>query len=56
MQTAPLIEEVPIGTAAVVMSQSLSGAMFDPAGNTMQQNHLLDTNQDELPRCFWRRS
>jgi hypothetical protein len=22
--------------------------VFDPVGNTIQQNHLLDTNQDEL--------
>ena len=47
-QTVPLIEEVAIGTAAVVASQSLGGAVFDPVGNAMQQNHLLDTNQEEL--------
>jgi hypothetical protein len=48
MQTALLIEEVPIGTATVVASQSLGEAVFDSVGNTLLQNHLLDANQDKL--------
>lgn len=43
--TLPL-EEVPIGTAAVVASQSLGGAIFVSVGNTLLQNHLLDANND----------
>ena len=48
MQTALLIEEMPIGTATIVASQSLGGAVFDSVGNTLLQNHLLDANQDKL--------
>jgi hypothetical protein len=48
MQTALLIEEAPIGIAAVVASQSLGGAAFDLVGNTLLQNYWLDTNQDKL--------
>ncbi|EXJ86294.1 hypothetical protein A1O1_06664 [Capronia coronata CBS 617.96] len=38
------IEEVPIGTAAVVASQSLGGAIFVSVGNTLLQNHLFSEN------------
>ena len=48
MQPALLIEDVPIGTAAEVASQSLGGAVFDPVGNALLQNHLLEANQDTL--------
>merc|ERR1711939_1045607 len=41
-------EEVPIGTAAVVASQSLGGAIFVSVGNTLLQNHLLDANSDRI--------
>jgi len=42
------LEEVPIGTAAVVASQSLGGAIFVSVGNTLLQNHLLDANSDRI--------
>lgn len=45
--TLPL-EEVPIGTAAVVASQSLGGAIFVSVGNTLLQNHLLNANNDKV--------
>lgn len=38
------VEEVPIGTAAVVAAQSLGGAIFVSVGNTLLQNHLLNEN------------
>lgn len=38
------LEEVPIGTAAVVASQSLGGAIFVSVGNTLLQDHLLNEN------------
>ncbi|KAL2430113.1 MFS-type efflux pump MFS1 [Exophiala dermatitidis] len=38
------LEEVPIGTAAVVASQSLGGAIFVSVGNTLLQDHLLKEN------------
>ncbi|KAJ9499942.1 hypothetical protein H2202_004332 [Exophiala xenobiotica] len=41
------LEEVPIGTAAVVASQSLGGAIFVSVGNTLLQNHLLNANHDK---------
>ncbi|KAJ9612548.1 hypothetical protein H2200_004145 [Cladophialophora chaetospira] len=41
--TLPL-KEIPIGTAAVVASQSLGGAIFVSIGNTLLQNHLLNVN------------
>lgn len=41
VQTALPLEEVPIGTAAVVASQSAGGAIFVSVGNTLLQNHLL---------------
>ncbi|KAK5047592.1 hypothetical protein LTR84_006689 [Exophiala bonariae] len=40
------LEEVPIGTAAVVASQSLGGAIFVSVGNTLLQNHLLNQNNE----------
>lgn len=44
------LEEVPIGTAAVVASQSLGGAIFVSVGNTLLQNHLLNQNsEDSIP-------
>jgi len=48
VQTVLPIEEVPIGTAAVVASQSFGGAVFVSVGNTLLRNHLLDPNQDKL--------
>ncbi|KIW13259.1 hypothetical protein PV08_08446 [Exophiala spinifera] len=36
------VEDVPIGTAAVVASQSFGGAIFVSVGNTLLQNHLLN--------------
>lgn len=44
VQTALPTEEVPMGTAAVIASQSLGGAIFVSIGNTLLQNHLLDAN------------
>ncbi|KUJ13537.1 MFS general substrate transporter [Mollisia scopiformis] len=38
------LEEVAIGTAAVVAFQSLGGAIFVSVGNTILQNTLLDAN------------
>lgn len=47
VQTALPLEEVPIGTAAVVACQSGGGAVFVSIGNTILQNHLLDMNADK---------
>ena len=44
VQTALPLEQVPIGTAAVVASQSAGGAIFVSVGNTLLQNHLLSKN------------
>lgn len=44
VQTALPLGEVPIGTAAVVASQSLGGAVFVSVGNTVLQDHLLSQN------------
>ena len=44
VQTALPLEEVPIGTAAVVACQSFGGAIFVTVGNTVLQNHLLAQN------------
>lgn len=44
VQTALPLEHVPIGTAAVVASQSCGGAIFVTVGNTLLQDHLLDEN------------
>lgn len=38
------LEEAAIGTAAVVASQSLGGAIFIAVGNTILSNRLLDAN------------
>ena len=35
-----------MGTAAVVASQSLGGAVFVSIGNTLLRNHLLDASRD----------
>ena len=44
------LEEVAIGTAAVVAFQSLGGAIFVSVGNTILQNTLLAASRDnELP-------
>lgn len=44
------LEEVPIGTAAVVASQSLGGAIFVSVSNTLLQDHLLSANNaDKVP-------
>ncbi|KAI1615529.1 DNA repair protein RAD50 [Exophiala viscosa] len=48
VQASLPLEEVPIGTAAVVASQSLGGAIFVSVGNTLLQNNLLDANNDKL--------
>ncbi|OHF01150.1 major facilitator superfamily transporter [Colletotrichum orchidophilum] len=39
-------DEVPIGTAAVVASQSLGGAIFISVGNALFQNHLLQASAE----------
>lgn len=44
VQTSLPQEFVPIGTAAVVASQSAGGAIFVTVGNTLLQNHLLNEN------------
>ena len=50
VQTALPLEEVPIGTAAVVASQSIGGAIFISVGNTLLQNHLLSkANENAIP-------
>ncbi len=50
VQTALPMEEVPIGTAAVVACQSLGGAVFVSVGNTLLQNHLLAANNaNQIP-------
>ena len=50
VQTALPLEEVPIGTAAVVASQSCGGAIFVSVGNTLLQNHLLSkSTQNAIP-------
>ena len=46
VQTSLPLEDVPIGTAAVVASQSLGGSIFVSVGNTLLQNYLLDKNND----------
>lgn len=44
------LDEVAIGTAAVVAFQSLGGAIFVSVGNTILQNDLLSaSHQDKLP-------
>lgn len=43
VQTALPAEQVSIGTAAVVASQSIGGAIFVSVGNTLLQNHLLSS-------------
>lgn len=48
VQTALPLEEVPIGTAAVVASQSFGGAIFVSVGNTLLQNHLLSQNNADV--------
>ncbi|OBR10350.1 Major facilitator superfamily transporter [Colletotrichum higginsianum IMI 349063] len=43
-------DEISIGTAAVVASQSLGGAIFISVGNTLFQNHLLQASvQNMIP-------
>ncbi|KIX09015.1 uncharacterized protein Z518_00093 [Rhinocladiella mackenziei CBS 650.93] len=42
------LDEVPIGTAAVVASQSLGGAVFVSVGNTLLQSHLLNKNNEQI--------
>jgi MFS family permease len=50
VQTALPLEQVPIGTAAVVACQSFGGAIFVTVGNTVLQNHLLDQkNAHRIP-------
>ena len=44
VQAALPLEHVPIGTAAVVASQSCGGAIFVTVGNTLLQDHLLNEN------------
>ena len=46
VQTALPLEDVPLGTAAVVASQSLGGAVMVAVGNTILQDYLLDANRD----------
>ncbi|KAK1993353.1 major facilitator superfamily transporter [Colletotrichum falcatum] len=41
-------DEVSIGTAAVVASQSLGGAIFVSVGNTLFQNHLLQASARDM--------
>src|SRR5271154_1296055 len=48
VQTALPLKEVPIGTAAVVASQSLGGAIFVSIGNTLLQDYLLAANNNHL--------
>ncbi|KAK4943703.1 hypothetical protein LTR10_016800 [Elasticomyces elasticus] len=48
VQASLPLEEVPIGTAAVVASQSLGGAIFVSVGNTLLQNNLLNANNDKI--------
>ncbi|OLN86784.1 putative HC-toxin efflux carrier TOXA 24 [Colletotrichum chlorophyti] len=43
-------EQIPIGTAAVVASQSLGGAIFVSVGNTLFQGHLMqEAAQVQIP-------
>ncbi|KAL2882869.1 hypothetical protein SGCOL_001559 [Colletotrichum sp. CLE4] len=43
-------DEVPVGTAAVVASQALGGAIFVSVGNALFQNHLLRASaEDAVP-------
>ncbi|KAL0768299.1 hypothetical protein CaCOL14_009274 [Colletotrichum acutatum] len=43
-------DEVPVGTAAVVASQALGGAVFVSVGNALFQNHLLQASAaDAVP-------
>ncbi|EXJ58284.1 hypothetical protein A1O7_05709 [Cladophialophora yegresii CBS 114405] len=43
-------DQVSIGTAAVIASQSFGGAIFISIGNTLLQNHLLSKDQqDAIP-------
>ena len=46
VQTSLPLEDVPIGTAAVVASQSLGGSIFVSVGNTLLQNYLSNKNND----------
>ncbi|GKT41661.1 efflux pump roqT [Colletotrichum spaethianum] len=41
-------DEISIGTAAVVASQSLGGAIFISVGNTLFQNHLLQASAQNM--------
>ncbi|KAK1963073.1 major facilitator superfamily transporter [Colletotrichum sublineola] len=41
-------DDVPIGTAAVVASQSLGGAIFVSVGNALFQNHLLQASAENM--------
>ncbi|KAK1988608.1 major facilitator superfamily transporter [Colletotrichum cereale] len=41
-------DEISIGTAAVVASQSLGGAIFVSVGNTLFQNHLLRASAQNM--------
>ncbi|GKT74818.1 major facilitator superfamily transporter [Colletotrichum tofieldiae] len=41
-------DEISVGTAAVVASQSLGGAIFISVGNTLFQNHLLQASAQNM--------
>ncbi|KIW87079.1 uncharacterized protein Z519_12376 [Cladophialophora bantiana CBS 173.52] len=50
VQATLRLEEVPIGTAAVIASQSLGGAIFVSVGNTVLQGDLLsEKSQQTIP-------
>jgi hypothetical protein len=50
VQTVLSLEDVPIGTAAVVAAQSFGGAIFVSVGNTILQNQLYAaSNRGEIP-------
>lgn len=46
VQTVLHLDEIPVGTAAVVASQSLGGAVFVSVGNSILQNELLHASDD----------
>ncbi|QSZ33142.1 hypothetical protein DSL72_002728 [Monilinia vaccinii-corymbosi] len=46
VQTVLPLEKIPIGTAAVVASQSFGGAIFVSVGNNILQNQLIASSKD----------